>query len=263
MSPLSCPEGSGWGFIGRMGKIRYIWFHLCLGTTAFTYNQLFARRGDLPNPADDPWTTFQMDLREDAPIPVAFDFTRFLVSSITFMAHLRQVSVYFNDKRLALLSKDAGLPMQVPIPQGLRPTSTTGIMNIKELKSTRKWFVGNEARSVLIIITLYSPQHYCGSHGPCLQYRDRDVSARPQNRISVYIFLWVRTERPPAGILFTAPSVGYERSGVPPSRPIQCRIDDFYGRCGCRRRREAFSGTSPIHAEESASYTQVRARIRS
>ena len=210
MSPLSCPEGSGWGFTGRMGKIRYVWFHLCPGTTAFTSNQLFARRGDLPNAADDPWTTFQMDLREDAPIPVAFDFTRFLVSSITFMTHLRQVSVYFDNKRLALLNKDAGLPTQVPIPQGLKPTSTTGIMNIKELKSTRKWFVDNEARSALTIITLYSPQHYCGSHGPCLQYWDGNFSAKLQNRISVHIFLWIRIEQSPAGILPTTPSIGYK-----------------------------------------------------
>lgn len=79
-----------------------------------------------------------MDLREDAPIPVAFNFTRFLASSITFMTHLRQVSVYFDDKRLVLLNKDAGLPTQIPISQGLIPTSKTGVMNIKELKSTRK-----------------------------------------------------------------------------------------------------------------------------
>ena len=138
MSPLSRPEGNGWGFTGRMGKIRYARLLLCLGTTIFTSNQLFARRGDLPNAADDPWTTFQMDLREDAPIPVAFNFTRFLASSITFMTHLRQVSVYFDDKRLVLLNKDAGLPTQIPISQGLIPTSKTGVMNIKELKSTRK-----------------------------------------------------------------------------------------------------------------------------
>ena len=106
-----------------------------------------------------------MDLREPTPIPVAFDLTRFLVSSITFMAHLRQVSVYFDDKRLALLSKDAGLPMQVPIPQGLSPTSTIGSMDIKGLKSTRRWFIGNGVRSVLTIITHYSPLHHRRSYG--------------------------------------------------------------------------------------------------
>jgi len=83
-----------------------------------------------------------MDLREPTPIPAAFDFTRFLVSSITFMAHLREVSVYFDDKRLVRLTKDAGTPKQLTIPRGLRSTSTVGFMNVKGLKSTRKcWFI--------------------------------------------------------------------------------------------------------------------------
>ena len=54
----------------------------------------------------DPWTTFQMTLREPGPIPPALDLTRFLASSITFMTHLSEVSVYFDDKRLVRLSKD-------------------------------------------------------------------------------------------------------------------------------------------------------------
>ncbi|KAF9644423.1 hypothetical protein BDM02DRAFT_3272450 [Thelephora ganbajun] len=99
-------------------------------------DQLFARRGYLPDKTDDPWTTFEMDLREPTPIPAAFDFTRFLVSSITFMAHLREVSMYFDDKRLVHLTKDAGIPKQLTIPRGLRPTSTMGFMTVKGLKST-------------------------------------------------------------------------------------------------------------------------------
>ena len=78
-----------------------------------------------------------MDLREPTPIPIAFDFTRFLVSSITFMAHLREVTVYFDDKRLVHLTKDAGTPTQLVIPRSLRPTSTMGFMNIKGMKSAR------------------------------------------------------------------------------------------------------------------------------
>ena len=104
----------------------------------FTSPELFARRGNLPNQTNDPWTTFELELREPAPIPGAFDFTRFLVSSITFMAHLREVSVYFDDKRLVHLTKDAGTPNGLSIPRGLRPASTMGFMNIKSLKSTRE-----------------------------------------------------------------------------------------------------------------------------
>ena len=79
-----------------------------------------------------------MDLREPAPILAVFDFARFLASSITFMTHLREVSMYFDDKRLVHLTKDAGTPKQLAIPRGLSPTSPMGFMNINGLKSTRK-----------------------------------------------------------------------------------------------------------------------------
>ena len=126
-------------------------------------HKLFARRGNLPNKSNDTWTTFEMDLREPTPIPAAFDFTRFLVSSITFMAHLREVSVYFDDKRLVHLTKDADISNQLIIPQGLNPTSPTGFMKIKGLKSIRKWFIVNHNRSILTVVIRYSPAYYRGS----------------------------------------------------------------------------------------------------
>ena len=109
-----------------------------------------------------------MDLREPTPIPVAFDFTRFLVSSIAFMVHLREVSVYFNDERLVHLTKDAGAPKQLDIPRGLDPTSPMGFMDIKGLKSTSQRFIDDQHSSALTIATLYSPVHHRGSHEPSL-----------------------------------------------------------------------------------------------
>ena len=112
--------------------------YLCPGIITLTPSELFVRRGDLPNQTNDPWTTFEMEPREPAPIPVVFDFIRFLASSITFMTHLREVSVYFDDKQLARLTKDGATPKQLGIPRGLRTTSPMGFMNVKGLKSTRK-----------------------------------------------------------------------------------------------------------------------------
>src|SRR5271154_2864194 len=83
------------------------------------------------------WTSFEMPLREPSPIPSAFDFTRFLASSITFMAHLSEVSVYFNDKRLVKLTKTSGVSKLSSIPLGLKATSPRGIMTVTELHSTR------------------------------------------------------------------------------------------------------------------------------
>ncbi|KAI0037007.1 hypothetical protein K488DRAFT_75577 [Vararia minispora EC-137] len=102
-------------------------------------DQLFARRGSLPaqeGAHPDPWTTFQMILREPAPIPPAFDFTRFLVSSMTFMAHLSEVSVYFDDRRLVRITKDGGKPKDIPEIEGLKPTSPKGIMTVKSIQTT-------------------------------------------------------------------------------------------------------------------------------
>ncbi|KAH9990216.1 hypothetical protein BJV74DRAFT_837251 [Russula compacta] len=99
-------------------------------------DQLFARRGTIPASVDEvvnPWTTFQMTLREPGPIPPAFDFTRFLVSSITFMTHLSEVSVYFDDKRLVRLSKDCGVSREVPMLKGLKSSSPDGMMNVKSI----------------------------------------------------------------------------------------------------------------------------------
>ena len=116
--------------------------YLNLVPTILPHLQLYVRRGTIPASVDglvDPWTTFQMTLREPGPIPPASDFTRFLVTSITFMTHLSEVSVYFDDKRLVRVSKDCGASKQVPMPDGLTGTSPEGMMNVKSIETTREF----------------------------------------------------------------------------------------------------------------------------
>ncbi|KAJ7129825.1 hypothetical protein C8R43DRAFT_1026002 [Mycena crocata] len=103
-------------------------------------DQLFARRGPLPpTTAEDSsriWTSFEMPLRQPVPMPIAFDFTRFLASSITFMAYLSEVSVYFDDKRLVRLKKESGVPKALGVPKGLQNRSRLGMMNVTGVSST-------------------------------------------------------------------------------------------------------------------------------
>jgi hypothetical protein len=146
----------------------------CVAKLIIHNHKLYARRGDLPDKTNDPWTKFEMDLREPTPIPAAFDFTKFLVSSITFMVHLREVSVYIDDKRLVRLTKDAGTPKQLAIPRNLRPTSTHGFMNVKGLKSTRNQSVRSHVCSMLTSVS-YSPSHYCACHEMGLYRRDGET----------------------------------------------------------------------------------------
>ena len=118
--------------------------HVCtrysnLVPTILPHLQLYVRRGTVPASVVDPWTTLQMTLREPGSIPPAFDLTRFLVSSITFMAHLSEVSVYFDDKQLVKLSKDCGLSKEVPIPKGLKGTSPQSKMKVKSIETMREF----------------------------------------------------------------------------------------------------------------------------
>ncbi|KAG6891738.1 hypothetical protein C0992_006158 [Termitomyces sp. T32_za158] len=96
------------------------------------------RRGQIPSSDDGPppWTVFEMVLREPAPIPMAFDFTRFLTSSITFMTYLSEVSFFLDDKRLARLRKTSGIPKELGLPKGLRTSTESGIMTVKDIKCT-------------------------------------------------------------------------------------------------------------------------------
>jgi hypothetical protein len=99
-----------------------------------------------------------MALREAAPIPGAFDFTRFVASSITFMTYLSEVSIYFDDKRLAKLTKAPGVPRALEIPKGLKRSSGSNIMNATGIKSTR--MSSFERRAVyLALIAILSALH--------------------------------------------------------------------------------------------------------
>jgi hypothetical protein len=103
-------------------------------------DQLFARRGDVPPSSEldlyRQWTTFEMDLRDAAPIPTAFDFIRFLASSITFMAHLQEVTVWLDGIRISKLVKSKAAPQDVTMPGGLKRNSDGGTMNMVGVKTT-------------------------------------------------------------------------------------------------------------------------------
>ncbi|RXW23364.1 hypothetical protein EST38_g2483 [Candolleomyces aberdarensis] len=131
-------------------------------------DQLYARRGKLPPaPEANVWTSFEMPLREPAPIPTPFDLIRFLTSSITFMTHLNRVSVFLDDKRLAKLEKTADAPRLLSVPKGLNPRTEGGMMTIANIRSTPvhiraevlKWVysLGSEKKRILPVINVPKP----------------------------------------------------------------------------------------------------------
>jgi len=114
-------------------------------------DQLFARRGNLPEADYSAWTSFEMGLREPAPLPARpLDLARFLASSITFMTNLREVSLVFNDKKLVHLTKDADKPSDVAIPRDMITKATTPkrTMVVRKVTSTPLHITANVLRWV-------------------------------------------------------------------------------------------------------------------
>jgi len=112
----------------------YSWFDF-----SYPFQKLFARRGKLEDVNQSPWTSFEMVLREPTPIPPAFDLTRFLASSITFMTYLQEVSVYFNDWCLVKLNKAVGYAQVHQLPRDFEGRSPNNYMTVTGLKMTRKF----------------------------------------------------------------------------------------------------------------------------
>lgn len=95
-------------------------------------SQLFYRTCDLP--WTDLWTTFKMPLREAAPMPPVSEFMQFLASSITFMVHLNDVTVFFDDHRVGQINKSLGQPQVIPIPTELKRSSPEKNMVVKSVQ---------------------------------------------------------------------------------------------------------------------------------
>lgn len=72
-------------------------------------------------------------------MPSAFDLTRFISSSIVFMSRLSEVSIHFDNKCLARLTRASGIPKELGIPKGLNNASPRKTMKVKGLTLVRKY----------------------------------------------------------------------------------------------------------------------------
>ncbi|KAI6017290.1 hypothetical protein BKA83DRAFT_30366 [Pisolithus microcarpus] len=98
-------------------------------------DQLFYRFGDLPLTASgDQWTTFKMPLREAAPMPPVSELMQFLASSITFMVHLKNVTVFFDHHCVGQINKFLGQSQVIPIPTELKRLSPEGNMIVNSVQ---------------------------------------------------------------------------------------------------------------------------------
>lgn len=98
-------------------------------------DQLYYRFGDRPGTAiRDLWTTFKMPLREPALTPPVSDLMQFLATSITFMAHLRDVAVFFDRHLVGRINKSLGQSRDIPIPEELERRSPGQNMMVNSVR---------------------------------------------------------------------------------------------------------------------------------
>ena len=74
-------------------------------------------------------------------MPSVFDLAQFLASSITFMKHLSEINVYFNDRNLAMVKKTTEKPNSV-ISKGYIPHSPQKMMEVTSIDVASKGIIG-------------------------------------------------------------------------------------------------------------------------
>ncbi|KDQ08125.1 hypothetical protein BOTBODRAFT_48402 [Botryobasidium botryosum FD-172 SS1] len=88
------------------------------------------------SPSGKYWTKIKMALRKPDALPShPAVIARFLSTSLTFMTHLRDVSVYFDGHCLARITKEIEDEMELGLPTGLQSVSPGGVMAITGIKS--------------------------------------------------------------------------------------------------------------------------------
>ncbi|KAG8927834.1 hypothetical protein FRC02_007727 [Tulasnella sp. 418] len=101
--------------------------------------KLVARVGEIPSsmeneiaPSGSPWSIFDIFLREEAPFSGNYlEFTRFLATSLTFVQHIVQVSVFIDDHQVAHIQKEMDQPKQMTVPPYFNRTTPLGMMDLK------------------------------------------------------------------------------------------------------------------------------------
>jgi len=80
-------------------------------------------------------TVIEMELKQESPIPPTFELTRFLVTSMTFLAHIECVTISRDGAELSRMIKSWNQPKQsIPIPEHMDRISQNGTMSINSVE---------------------------------------------------------------------------------------------------------------------------------
>lgn len=83
----------------------------------------------------DHWTVIEMELKQESPVPPTFELTRFLVTSMTFLANIERVTISRDGAELSHMIKSRNEPRQsIAIPEHMVRTSRNGTMSINSVE---------------------------------------------------------------------------------------------------------------------------------
>ncbi|KAH0831140.1 hypothetical protein J3R83DRAFT_13710 [Lanmaoa asiatica] len=82
----------------------------------------------------DSWTSVELELRILEPLPVLVDLGRFLVSSVAFLVNIHTISVHLDSQRVVHIQKRVQLPVDIPIPQHLKPTTPLQALTVESIQ---------------------------------------------------------------------------------------------------------------------------------
>jgi hypothetical protein len=83
-----------------------------------------------------------MELKQESTIPRIFELTRFLVTSVTFLAHIQRVTIMLDDTELSCLTKTRNMASQsIAISEHMIRKSQSGTMNIDSVGLICQYFL--------------------------------------------------------------------------------------------------------------------------
>ncbi|KAG1813853.1 uncharacterized protein BJ212DRAFT_1364045 [Suillus subaureus] len=97
-------------------------------------DQLFVKKEQL-NCDCDGWTVIEMELKQESTTPRVFELARFLVTSVTFLAHIQRVRIFLDNTELSCLTKTRNKASQsIPILEHMNRKSRDGTMIIDSVE---------------------------------------------------------------------------------------------------------------------------------
>lgn len=164
-----------------------------------------------------PWTSFFMELRENAPMPDPSDLARFLATCLGFTACIRTISMHFDGHLLCRIGKTFALSRPLPLHQNLGTVSSLKLLTIESIAEVplqlhaevSRWLVHADANSPRSI-----PPLHASSTSPTASASEPKPQVSSRGPRSKLLLAFSRTRTSPQE--HSTPAVVVSASAPPP-----------------------------------------------